>query len=138
MRAMPSAIQEKRRAKFEHTMQPAVFLGYVVQLGCQWFKEYRYVFLDDLADVSFYRQVRWSQARVTMHSGREVVFESSKPIVYPCREPFGRDNETIVGVRLGKAVMERAAELGEDSGDEVASDDDLWLLVMTKLRMERT
>ena len=35
VRAMPSAIQEKRRAKFEHTMQPAVFLGYLVQPGCQ-------------------------------------------------------------------------------------------------------
>ena len=42
--AMPSAINGRRRKKFEHTMP-----------GCKWYREFQYVFLDDPADVSFYR-----------------------------------------------------------------------------------
>ena len=35
IKAMPSAIHDHRRMKFESPMQPAVFLGYVVQPGCK-------------------------------------------------------------------------------------------------------
>jgi len=46
VRATPSKIHDKRRKKLEHTMQPAVFLGYVVRPGCAWYREFRYVFLE--------------------------------------------------------------------------------------------
>ena len=78
IRAMPSAIQDGRRLKFEHTLQPAIFLGYIVQPGCRWYREFCYVFLDDIAGMSFYRKARWSKVRVTVHSGREVVFERAR------------------------------------------------------------
>ena len=40
IRAMPSAINKERLRKFEPTRQPAVFLGYSVQPGCRWFREF--------------------------------------------------------------------------------------------------
>ena len=56
VKAMPSAIHDGRRLKFDHTLQPAVFLGYIVQPGCRWYKEFCYMFLDDVAGMSFLSQ----------------------------------------------------------------------------------
>ena len=39
--AMPSKIFDRRREKLEPAMQPTVFLGYVVQPGCTWYREFR-------------------------------------------------------------------------------------------------
>ena len=115
---MPSAIRDQRRLKFEHTMQPAIFLGYVVQPGCKWNREYRYMFIDDIADMSFYRKVRWSSARVPIHSGRELVCEGNQPIVYPCRATYARDNDTLEGVRRGEEEVARSKEEPQDDDDE--------------------
>jgi len=103
--------------KFEPTMQPAIFLGYVVQPGCRWYREFLYVFLDDLADMSFCRLVRWSRARVPLHSGRDITFDGSKLIVFPCREQYRRDNETLEGIRIGRGAMENVADVCDDDGD---------------------
>ena len=83
IKAMPSAIQDGRRLKFEHTLQPAIFLGYIVQPGCRWYREFCYVFLDDIACMSFYRKARWSKVRVTVHSGKGVVFEKDQVTAMP-------------------------------------------------------
>ena len=116
VRAMPSAIHDNRRMKFDHPMQPAVFLGYIVQPGCKWYREFVYVFLDDIAQMSFYRKVKWSKARVTVHSGREVIFEHSLPLVYPCKPAYQRDNETVSGLRWSFDEMSQEEE--RQDGDE--------------------
>ena len=92
-----------------------------MQPGCAWHREFSYVFLDDLADMSFYRLVRWSQARVTVHSGREVIFDDKRPPVFPCRVQFEKDNETLDGIRRGKDDIERDAEVYDDSDDGLGS-----------------
>ena len=115
---MPSKIHDHRRKKFEHTLQPTVFLGYVVQPGCAWYRKYRYVFLDDLAEMSFYRLVRWSQARVTVHSGREMYFDDKHAPVFPCRTQYEQDNETLKGIRAGKDFIDQDKATYGDSDDE--------------------
>ena len=82
------------------------------------------MFLDDLADMSFYRLVRWSQARVTVHSGREVVFDGKHPPAFPCRVQFEKDNETLLGIRLGEHVVDRDAATYDDSDDEIVNNEE--------------
>ena len=117
---MPSAIHDRRRAKFAATMQPAIFLGYVLQPGVTRYREGCYVFLDDLADMSFYSKVRWSKARVTVHSSREFIFDEHYPVVFPCRAQYKRDKETLVGIQLGlEDIRLHRHEVDEDVADGV-------------------
>ena len=86
------------------------------------------MFLDDIADMSFYRLVRWSSARVTVHSGREVVFDDKVPPVFPCRAQFKRDNETLLGIRMGKEDIENDAAVYDESDEkypDLMDDDDV-------------
>ena len=69
--------------------------------------------------MSFYRLVRWSRARVPLQSGRDIMFDRSKPVVFPCREQYRRDNETLDGIRVGKDAVDAAAEVC-DEDDEIA------------------
>ena len=78
------------------------------------------MFLDDLAEMSFYRLVRWSQARVTVHSGREVYFDDKHAPVFPCRAQYEQDNETLKGIRAGKDFIDRDTATYGDSDDEFA------------------
>ena len=72
------------------------------------------MFLDDIAGMSFYRKARWSKVRVTVHSGREVVFEKDQVTVYPCRLAYMADNETIEGIRSSLEEMKE----NENAEDE--------------------
>lgn len=65
-------------------MMPAIFLGCIFQDGDKWLGEHHWVFLDDLADKSFYIRARWS------HSVR---FDTESEIRFPCRALYVRDNE---------------------------------------------
>ena len=100
------------------------------------------MFLDDLADMSFYRLVRWSRARVPLQSGRDIMFEGSKPVVFPHRAQSARDNETLDGIRRGKDVVEDTVDACDedddiarvaiepeidDDGDHVVADDEVPL-----------
>ena len=81
-----------------------------------------WAFVDDFTDKAFYRRARWSDCGVTIHSGREMKFDLKKPIEFPCREMYLRDNETIGGVQ--RCIDEqREAEALEDARPELRGDD---------------
>ena len=81
--------------------------------------------MDDVVDMPFYREVRWSKARVAAHSGMELVCKRGLPTVYPCRELYRRDNETFQGNRRGLDDMEDHAAYDSDDGGEVYPGEDV-------------
>ena len=118
MNAMPSAIHKDRVRKFEAPMQPAIFLGYVVQDGGKWFGEYLWAFLDDFADRSFYRRARWSECGVTIHSGREMRFDGDGP---SSSRAARSTSGTMKPLRESSGALEREreAEALEDGRPEI-------------------
>ena len=96
------------------------------------------MFLDDIAGMSFYRKARWSKVRVTVHSGREVVFEKDQVTVYPCRSAYTADNETIEGIRSSlEEIKENENAEDEEESRETFSARRLMTISLTRQRANR-
>lgn len=118
---MPSALHKTRNLKFEPVLKPANFLGYVMQDGGTWFGEYLWAFLEDLAEKPFWSKARWSECRGTIHSGRELRFDSKQPVEFPCASLYRRDNATAEGLQKCIEEQAQAQELEDEPLDGEAT-----------------
>ena len=122
IQAMPSADRQNPHMKFEAPMQPAIFLGYILRDGGRWHGEYIFAFVDDFAGKSFYRKARWNECRVSIHTGREILFDEAQPVEYPCYAQYIKDNNTVDGVQRCVDLQAEHEEVeslfGEDPSDD--------------------
>lgn len=119
--AMPSGLHRKRNFKKDPPPETRR-LSWIYSPGLwQVVREAHVGFRRGFRRSAPFSRARWSDCRVTVHSGRDLRFGEKGPIHFACSSIYRRDNEAVEGTRPCLESEDPAAE-DEETRYEAAAD----------------
>ncbi len=95
----------RTRNKWSSTSVPGIFMGYKLLPGHTWSFEYYVAAIEDLFDLDLSSDAKGLDARLSIHTVREIVVDNLKGYIFPLKAKYDAKNRSVDGIPL---VMEDA------------------------------